>query len=278
MVWLVVLSLLALVIVVLCVPVAVTVRYRTDSEPQAALRWLWLRFDLTGLGAGEKPKKPKPKASKARRVSPAKPAKTLMPEDFSDQLALIVDVLSGIGQPAASLLRKFRIYHLSLRIIVAEQDAADTAISYGRVNAVVYGAYAAASHLLNITAPEIEIRPSFTAEQGEVEFDLRGRMIPVAALRAVLWAVGRVLGNILRRSQKQGERPDRAERPARTERAQREEKLEREERPERLNRLENEEERAERKERIESADWPDWAERQDLADRPERAEKPNRSS
>ena len=71
-------------------------------------------------------------------------------------------------------------------MVVAGEDAADTAMAYGRVNAVVYTAYALALGFLRIEKPDIQIRPDFTAEEGKVDFASRARLTPLVALGAAI--------------------------------------------------------------------------------------------
>lgn len=172
----IILVLLALVILLLCIPVAVVLIYRTDEQPQAYLRWLFLKFDLQP----REPQEPGP-AKKAGH----KPAKR-KPMEFTELAGAALDLLSSAKGGTKLLIRRFRIYKLRLRMMVAEDDAAETAISYGKVNAAVYGAYAFAQNFLNMDRPDIEIRPDFIAGEGSVDFELRGRLLPIVAVAAAV--------------------------------------------------------------------------------------------
>ncbi|MEM1484976.1 DUF2953 domain-containing protein [Oscillospiraceae bacterium PP1C4] len=175
------LGLLALVVLLLCIPVAIMLRYRTDEPPQAYLRWLILRFDLY---RPNKPEKAKPVPKQETKPEP-KPAKR-EPMEFSELLGAAVDLLSAAKGGTRLLIRQFRIYMIRLHLVVAQGDAAQTAITYGKVNAGVYGTYALAKNFLNMGEPDIEIRPDFIAEEGSVDFELRGRLLPIVAVAAAI--------------------------------------------------------------------------------------------
>ena len=80
----------------------------------------------------------------------------------------VLDLLGPLPACIQRLLRHTKIKRVFIRIVVAEQDAAQTAISYGRTCAVVHGALAALRNFLSIQVKSIQIHPDFTAEQGSV--------------------------------------------------------------------------------------------------------------
>lgn len=183
---------------ILAIPVRAIVLWRNGSLPQVTVCWLFLSFRV--YPQKEKPKgqkKPK-KARKAPKKKPKmRPSKE--PEEFAGQLAVLVDLLAAVKGAGGFLLRHFCLHKVRLDIIVAKGDAARTAIAYGRVNGLVYGAYAAAKNFLRIGNPEISIRPNFTAEDGDALLEIGGRLSPLSALGAALLGGGIFLGRLLRR-------------------------------------------------------------------------------
>ena len=174
---------LAVVLLALCIPVRLAVRYRSGEPAEAWLRWLFLRFDLTELGKHKQAQgqaeghpRPEKKREKAQRE----------PLEFSQLLGVILDLLASIRGGAGLLVRNFRIYRVRLHLVVAAEDAAETAIRFGKVNAGVYSAYAVAQQLFNLERPDISIRPDFTSEKGLVDFAARGRVLPVVVLAAAI--------------------------------------------------------------------------------------------
>ena len=61
-----------------------------------------------------------------------------------------MDFVASLGGGAKMLLRHVRVYRVRLRVVVAEDDAAQTAITFGHMNALIYTAYTAARGLFNL--------------------------------------------------------------------------------------------------------------------------------
>lgn len=184
----VLLGLLCALILALCIPVRFFAHYKTDDPIKAELRWLLFKFDLTEVADKKsgKPKKP-PKPKKPKKKKPKKPENAKdNPKEFSDILGIVLDLLQSLGGGLGMIVRNFKIYRTRLHMTVAEEDAAMTAIAYGRVNAAVYSAYAVAGGFLNLKPPDIQIRPDFTTDRGSVDFEARGRLIPIVTVAAVI--------------------------------------------------------------------------------------------
>lgn len=207
MIW--VLGILGGLLLALAIPVRAIVLWRTKSAPRVTLRWLFLKYEV--FPQPEKPPKTKrkKKPAKPRKKKPPKkkPPTAETPEDFSKQLGIVVDLLVAAKGALGFLIRRFRFYRIRLDMIVAREDAASTAIAYGRVNAAVYGAYAAAKNAFNLGTPEISIRPNFTAGKGDVKLEIGARLSPLAALGAAL----RGGGCFLLRTVKRGIHKDKSE-------------------------------------------------------------------
>lgn len=174
------LGILAAILLLLCVPVRLILRYCTGKTPVGVLRWLFFQIDL--LKAAER--KTIDVDTSAKEQTKPHPAKEKKPLEFSRMLGLIADLLSSLKGGARMIVRRFRIYRVRLSMIVAGEDAADTAIDYGKCNAAVYSAYALAKNFMNLKNPEIEIRPDFVSGNGSVDFEMRGRLMPIVALAA----------------------------------------------------------------------------------------------
>lgn len=175
------LGILGLLVLLLCIPVSLGLHYYTGEPPQAYLRWLFLRFDLKNL------QKTKAKKRIVKEVPTAKPMEEparRSPMEFTELMAAVLDLLSAAKDGAGFLIRRFRLFGVRLHMTVAEGDAAETAIAYGKVNAAVYGGYAFAKGFLNMADPDIQIRPDFTQDKGIVDFELHGRLLPIHAIAA----------------------------------------------------------------------------------------------
>lgn len=199
MIW--VLVVLGTLLLALAIPVRAIVLWRTKSPPRVTLRWLFLKYEV--FPQQEKPQKAK-REKKSDRPTKKKPVKKTppaakTPEDFAKQLGVVVDLLAAAKGALGFLIRRFRFYRIRLDMIVAREDAASTAIAYGRVNAAVYGAYAAAKNVFNLGTPEISIRPNFTAGKGDVKLEIGARLSPLAVLGAALRGGGSFLWRTVKR-------------------------------------------------------------------------------
>lgn len=181
----VLLGILVAVLLLLCVPVRLILLYCTGKAPVGVLRWLFFQVDL--LKAAERKaaeRKAADTETRAKKAEKLQSKKEKKPLEFSRTLGIAADLLSSLKGGAGMIVRRFRIYRLRLSMIVAGEDAAETAVDYGKCNAAVYSAYALAKNFLNLKNPEIEIRPDFVSEKGSVDFEMRGRLMPIIVLAA----------------------------------------------------------------------------------------------
>lgn len=84
--------------------------------------------------------------------------------------AMIRRLLGMAGPIVRKLLAALRIYDLELVLPVHGRDAGDTAITYGRVSALIYGTLTLVQNLCRLEAKKIWLEPDFTGEQGEIEY------------------------------------------------------------------------------------------------------------
>ena len=118
------------------------------------------------LSPSKKPKKQKQKpAPQSAKTEPEQPTSK---QPLSERIGAVLDLLRPLPACIQRLLRHTKIKKLCIQIVVAEPDAAQTAISYGRTCAVVHGALAALRNFFNMQVKSIQIQPDFTAEQGSV--------------------------------------------------------------------------------------------------------------
>lgn len=84
------------------------------------------------------------------------------------------------------LLRRTGLARVSLRLVVKGEDAAATALRFGRANAAVYSTVAALDRIFFLRVEQIEIIPGFAAEQEEYSCSGEIRLFPFAVLIAAL--------------------------------------------------------------------------------------------
>lgn len=112
-----------------------------DGKPYVAVKVGFLTFPIvTGeetpevptSHTGEKPKAKKKKPKKKKKEK--KPARPAEPPTFAELAGLVKTLL---GDLTAGIKKHFRLEELRVRVLVATDDAAKTAIRYGEVNALL---------------------------------------------------------------------------------------------------------------------------------------------
>lgn len=184
------LGLLALVAILLCVPVYGDIRW--DGTLHVRVRYLC-------LGRTVCPRPEKAPAAETEKPSVWHKAEThLRDRGLSDTLHDWSEQLRALTGAARRVLRAITVDRLRVEITVAGEDAADTALLYGRLCAVLYTAVGLLASLMRVRSPHVVVTPLFDrtqplcqAETGEA----RLRVVPwrlVGAAVAFLWAqIGR---------------------------------------------------------------------------------------
>lgn len=182
----VVLGILTLLLLLLLLPVRVTAKAATGQEPTATLHYLF--FSVLLYPRPERPAPKQPEKKKQPKEKGEQPKRDLKP--------LLMQLLSRferLSRPVQRLLRRTGLARFFLRLVVVGEDAAATALRFGRANAAVYSAVAVLDRIFALRVRQIEIIPGFTAEREEYSFSGEARVVPLAALIAALqlgfWAL-----------------------------------------------------------------------------------------
>ncbi len=178
--WWILLGLLGLLLILLLIPVVAHVSFR--QEAQAELSWLFFRWKLYPLPEEEEAQ---PEEEETAAPQPAKKKKKVAKGEkmsFPQMVSLVLDVGSKLLPLVGKLCRHIVFYDLHLRILVAGEDAAVTAINCGRYNGWIGGVYATLQHLFTLKDPDIVIRPDFTGTETQIDFRCKIRLRPLIAL------------------------------------------------------------------------------------------------
>ena len=179
------LVLLALAAVLLLVPAAVRLDWHGDALTIRA-RVLFLHFTLyprpqkadresgAGKSAAKKKKAEKKPPKKSGKAAAGEKEKTEeAPDSFvkgllrnfkKNPFGMLRQLLSYAGDAGGILLRGLRIRHVVILWPVTGEDAADTALVYGRTLGFANGVWNLAQNSLNIRADQLTIEPDFTGE------------------------------------------------------------------------------------------------------------------
>lgn len=120
------------------------------------------------------------KKDKKRKKKKKKSKKKFPYLDFAKK------VIPSLPRMVKYLFRHTIIVKLNFNMVISGSDAADTAIKYGNMNAIVYGLIALAENIITIKPKEIHIIPDFYSEKNDYKVSFVIRFIPMAILIAVL--------------------------------------------------------------------------------------------
>ncbi len=166
MTWLwIILSIIAFFVILLILPVRVF--YVGGTNEQDVLKIKYLFFSYTAMPKKEKKpsrrkerkklKKAQKKAEKEQKSGPA-PEQTL-----SDKIELAKTAVRAVDGTLKKFMRRLRV-KLALSITIGRDNAADTAVDYGKYNSYIYSAYATLSNAVRFKKTDITVDPDFERE------------------------------------------------------------------------------------------------------------------
>lgn len=176
------LGLLVLVLALLCTPAGVSAELCGDAFTAQA-HILCFSFRIWPLR--QRDKKPKKKAEPAAESAAAKPKKKAPPLSLG-QLARLADTAGGLMR---LVLRCIHVRGVRAVWPVHRDDAAQTAIAFGRTQAYVGGALGVLQNAVDIRIKKIDIIPDFTGECKEPRyFYCKIQAIPLIMITAAAYA------------------------------------------------------------------------------------------
>lgn len=199
------LGLLALLVLVLVLPAMLVVRY-AEGELTVKLQVLFVR--LTVFPMKERPAKPKKEKRRKKHTEEKEEEKTRKKRSVSDWIELIKRIAASAGAGLRFLLRRLRIRDVQLVLPVYGGDASETALSAGRVQALIGSTRAVLENLLNIRFTRLVVIPDFLDAYGErLTFSCKVLAAPVIMLAAGIVALRRFLRSRPRRRKRVGHGP-----------------------------------------------------------------------
>jgi len=177
-IWLqILLGLLALLFLLLLEPVRI--RIRAGETFSLTVRYLFFTFSPAFGGEA---------IEKAAKLTPKK-VKKEVPEKAAFRLGVsieeILDAIAAVWPPVRRLIRSIRIDDLMLHITVGGRDAADAALTYGRLCGYVSSGYALLLNMFGaVRVRSIVIEPDFLAEHTRYDLDATLGLRPIRLLGA----------------------------------------------------------------------------------------------
>lgn len=192
------LGLLALVVLLLVLPASVYVRY-AGGEILVRARVLGVPFTL--LPGKERPNKPK-KEKPEKPEDEEEPAeeKTKKKRSVSDWMLLIRRIATSAKAGLRVVLKGLWVRDVQLVLPVHAQDAADTAIRCGQMQALVGSVRAVLSNVVHLKCKRLVVLPDFNgAQQEQLYFSCKVLAAPVIMLAAGIVAFNQFIRSRPRR-------------------------------------------------------------------------------
>ncbi|MCI6640925.1 MAG: DUF2953 domain-containing protein [Pygmaiobacter massiliensis] len=179
---------LALLLLLLILPVWLHISLKYD---QWELRLQVAGFSVRLYPAREKkPKKAKQAKQKVKKKqAPAAPKpKKGLPEWVTP--STVIKLVQLAGGLMRRVLRVLKVRGVRLVLPVNGQDAAETALCYGRTNAAVYSGLALLQNAVNLSVESVEIVPDFGADHKfRRSFYCKVGSCPIIMISVGVWAI-----------------------------------------------------------------------------------------
>jgi len=186
----IVLIFLAILLVLLMIPVYVRFSYQDSVCFSARYLFVWYTY----------PGKERKKAKKKREENKGKKEGKKSGKDgilkgrgISGFITLMKDITGISGKAVGFILRNSYITRFTLSVLVAGENAAKAAIDCGYFSAVVYPAVSWFSTRTHMKKPSVSIRPDYDGKETKAKLEVRGLVLPLVVVLAVLAALFRYI-------------------------------------------------------------------------------------
>ncbi len=95
-------------------------------------------------------------------------------KSLSDKVEFLVGIWESAQRPLLKIFKGFKIKDLYIDFVIADEDAYDCAIKYGKYSTLVYNGIAFFSQLFTVRLKTIDVRPQFGVSKGR--WDVSGKL------------------------------------------------------------------------------------------------------
>lgn len=220
------LAVLLILAVALAVPVRVYVRYTNEIFLQVRYLFLKINIPITEeqkkSAAAKKQPRSKKKKTEVKKQAAQKSAESTVVESKKTKkkkqknkkknpvlewikklykkggvdalIAAFGKIADIVGSVLKPIFKNIKIRHLNIDITVAADNAADTAINYGRLCAGVYPALSVILNVMKYGDYKVNIRPDFDKSELETDISAELSLIPWIALAGALASLVKFIG------------------------------------------------------------------------------------
>lgn len=174
----------ALLLLILILPLHLHASF--DGQLSLRLRYLFFTYPLYPRPEKKKKKLKQKKVKKKKEIELSRTEEMLRSEGVAAVISYYIKLGQLIKTAAIGLLGTITVDKLKLNISVASDDAAQTAINYGRICAAIYPMHALIESSVNVRSRSINITPDFLNSEDQVSGEIRLHVLPLRVLWILL--------------------------------------------------------------------------------------------
>jgi len=95
-------------------------------------------------------------------------------KSLSDKIEFIIGIWESAQRPMLKIFKGFKLRDLYIDFVIADEDAYDCALKYGRFSTLIYNGIAFFSQLFTVRLKTIDVQPSFGVSKGR--WDAAGKL------------------------------------------------------------------------------------------------------
>ncbi len=198
------LTILAVLLFLLSMPVTVTAAY--EDEITLKLQYLFFKIGILPAPPKEEKEEKPPKEKKAPKEEQQPKKKKKISLDFVlEILELVKQALSSLKNPLGWFLRRIRYRDIWLNIIVCQEDAHQTALRYGQVQAIFHSVFSLLRNCIDVKTTEVQINADFIGEEEKFAGGGKIKLRPINAIIFVFWFAGSFAIGYLKRKYRESQ-------------------------------------------------------------------------
>ncbi len=206
------LIIIGFIILILSIPVNVCVDFADDLKVK--IRYLFIVIDPLKEKPPPKPKKPKKEKKKKKEPDKKPPSPIERVKDIYDRrgakgfLRLIGTIIKIIAVETYGIVKHLKVKHLDIYYLVGGEDAAATALEYGKSCAIVYNAVAVLKKVAKSKKVFASVEVDFLSEESKVKALVHVSYRPIFAVKHGIVLVIKILREILTKKHDIKRRPE----------------------------------------------------------------------
>lgn len=136
--------------------------------------------------SSEPPPIPSEKKKKEKKPKLTKEEKEERKKELLEKIELVKMILASAGKGLKKLLSAIKLYDIAIDIDVANEDAYEAAIGYGRMNMIVYNAISFLRTFFTVSIDHVKINCVYNSDKSKYDAAVNVHAIPSTILCAAI--------------------------------------------------------------------------------------------